>query len=73
MGHDVRLLELVDSVLDMLLDSVESLPGQSSSSSSNISETPPPQDSFGIDLDYIAPQLWSETLNLSFPSMPEVA
>jgi len=31
----------VGSVLDVLLGSVESLPGQSSSSSGNISETPP--------------------------------
>ncbi|MCY7285556.1 MAG: hypothetical protein LH679_19410, partial [Cyanobacteria bacterium CAN_BIN43] len=32
-----------------------------------------PYDSFSIDVDYIAPKLWSEILDLSFPAMSEVA
>jgi hypothetical protein len=31
------------------------------------------QGGSGVDLDYIAPKLWSETLDFSFPTMSEVA
>ena len=34
---------------------------------------PNQQEGSGIDLDYITIQLWSETLDFSFPTLPEVA